>query len=98
MSNWYSGGHRFGTLVQYHSCIEIDHEVCSSYSLPSTGSGRAVVSYFRKNVSRVLVHCLVGPSLLRKSKVRLTDCPDLTIAVYYGCQNNNTTISNKDLY
>ena len=32
----------------------------------------------------VLVNCLGGLSLPRKSVVRLTDCPDMTIVVYRG--------------
>ena len=31
----------------------------------------------------LLVNCLGGLSLPRKSVVRLPDCPDMTIAVYY---------------
>ena len=43
----------------------------------------------------VLVNCLGGLSLPRKSVVRLTDHPDMTIDVYLGCktttqQHNDT--------
>ena len=46
-------------------------------------SRRAVVSYWRKHVHEVLVNRLGGLSLPRKSVVRLTDRPDMTLAVYH---------------
>ena len=51
---------------------------------PSADSRRAVVSYWRKYVHGVLVNRLGGLSLPRKSVVRLTDRPDMTIDVYRG--------------
>ena len=51
---------------------------------PSAFSRRAVVSYWRKYVHEVLVNRLGGLSLPRKSVVRLTDRPDMTIDVYRG--------------
>ena len=51
---------------------------------PSAFSRRAVVSYWRKYVHEVLVNRLGGISLPRKSVVRLTDCPDMTLDVYRG--------------
>ena len=45
---------------------------------------RAVVSYWRKYVHKVLVNRLGGLSLPRKSVVRLTDRPDMTLDVYRG--------------
>ena len=51
---------------------------------PSTDSRRAVVSYWRKYVHGVLVNRLGGLSLPRKSVVRLTDRPDMTLDVYHG--------------
>ena len=45
---------------------------------------RAVVSYWRKYVHEVLVNRLGGLSLPRKSVVRLTDRPDMTLDVYHG--------------
>ena len=51
---------------------------------PSAFSRRAVVSYWRKYVHEVLVNCLGGLSLPRKSVVRLTDRPDMTLDVYRG--------------
>ena len=51
---------------------------------PSAFSRRAVVSYWRKYVHKVLVNRLGGLSLPRKSVVRLTDRPDMTLDVYRG--------------
>ena len=51
---------------------------------PSAFSRRAVVSYWRKYVHEVLVNRLGGLSLPRKSVVRLTDRPDMTLNVYRG--------------
>ena len=49
---------------------------------PSAFSRRAVVSYWRKCVHKVLVNCLGGLCLPRKSVVRLTGRPDMTLDVY----------------
>ena len=64
---------------------------------PSAFSRRAVVSYWRKYVHEVLVNRLGGLSLPRKSVVRLTDRPDMTLDVYRG---RKTTIqpTNHQLY
>ena len=51
---------------------------------PSAFSRRAVVSYCRKYVQEVLVNRLGGLSLPRKSVLRLTDRPDMTLDVYRG--------------
>ena len=51
---------------------------------PSAFSRRAVVSYWRKYVHEVLVNRLGGLSLPRKSVVRLSDRPDMTLDVYRG--------------
>ena len=51
---------------------------------PSAFSRRAVVSYWLKYVHEVLVNRLGGLSLPRKSMVRLTDRPDMTLDVYRG--------------
>ena len=40
-------------------------------------------------MQEVLVNCLGGLSLPRKSVVRLTDCPNMTLDVYHG---HKTTI------
>ena len=50
----------------------------------SAFSRRAVVSHWRKYVHEVLVNRLGGLSLPRKSVVRLTDRPDMTLDVYCG--------------
>ena len=50
----------------------------------SADSRRAVVSYWQKYVHLVLVNCLGGLSLLRRSVARLNDRPDMTISVYCG--------------
>ena len=47
-------------------------------------SKRAVVSYWRKYVHEVLVNRLGRLSLPRKSVVRLTDRPDMTLDAYSG--------------
>ena len=51
---------------------------------PSAFSKRAVVSYWRKYVHEVLVNRIGGLSLPRKSVVRLTDRPEMTLDVYLG--------------
>ena len=51
---------------------------------PSAFSRGAVVSYWRKYVHEVLVNRLGGLSLPRKSVVRLTDRPNMTLDVYRG--------------
>ena len=51
---------------------------------PSADSRRAVVSYWRKYVYEVLINRLGGLRLPRKSVVRLTDRPDMTLTVYHG--------------
>ena len=51
---------------------------------PSIFSRRAVVSYWRKYMQEVLVNRLGGLSLPRKSVVRLTDRPNMTLDVYRG--------------
>ena len=51
---------------------------------PAADSRGAVVSYWRKYVRKVLVNRLGGLSLPRKSVVRLTDRPDMTLDVYRG--------------
>ena len=62
---------------------------------PSAFSRRAVVSYWRKCVHEVLVNRLGGLSLPRKSVVRLTDRPDMTLDVYRG---RKTTMQQPDIF
>ena len=61
---------------------------------PSAFSRRAVVSYWRKYVHEVLVNRLGDLSLPRKSVVRLTDRPDMTLDVYRG---HKTTIQQQHI-
>ena len=56
---------------------------------PSAFSRRAVVNYWRKYVHEVMVNRLGGLSLPRKSVVRLTGRPDMTLDVY---RERKTTI------
>ena len=51
---------------------------------PSADLRGAVVIYWRKYVHELLVKRLGGLSLPRKSVVRLTDRPDMTLDVYHG--------------
>ena len=51
---------------------------------PSADSRGAVVSYWQKYVHEVLVNCLGGLNLPKKSVVRLTDRLDMTLDVYHG--------------
>ena len=55
-----------------------------SLSLLQSWYSWAVVSYWQKYVHEVLVNRLGGLSLPRKSVVRLTDRPDMTLDVYRG--------------
>ena len=52
-----------------------------SHVSPSTDSRGTVVSYWQKYVHEVLVNRLGGLSLPRKSVVRLSDRPDMTLVV-----------------
>ena len=79
---------RVGQLVGH---LTRKSEVLGSISGPATyfrfssaDLRGAVVSYWRKYVHEVLVNCLGGLSLPRKSVVRLTDHPDMTLHVYRG--------------
>ena len=54
------------------------------YFMPSKYSPWLVVSYWRKNGHRIPVNRLVGLSPPRKSVVRLTDRPAMTMAVNRG--------------
>ena len=60
-----------------------------TFVFPSAFSRRAVVNYWRKYVHKVLVKRLGGLSLPRKSVVRLTDRPDMTLDVYRGRKTTN---------
>ena len=59
---------------------------------PSTDSRRPVVSYWLKYVHDVLVNHLGGLSLPRKKcGLRLSDCPNMTVAFYHGQKKIITT-------
>ena len=73
-----------------------DHWVWQhTFVSPSTFSRRTVVSYWRKYVHEVLVNRLGGLSLPRKSVVRLTDRPDMTLDVYHERKKQYNTIQSK---
>ena len=74
----------------FHGCMPVwPHTFVS----PSAFSRRAVVSYWRKYGHEVLVNRLGGLSLPRKSVVRLTDRPDMTLDVYRGRKTTNKQIN-----
>ena len=54
------------------------------YSFAGSIKQTPLPSYWRKYVHEVLVNRLGGLSLPRKSVVRLTDRPDMTLDVYGG--------------
>ena len=70
------------------SCLRVEPypvwQHTGTFVSPSAFSRRAVVSYWRKYVHEVLINHLGGLSLPRKSVVRLTDRPDMTLDVYRG--------------
>ena len=59
----------------FHTFVKIDHEMISTAILLPSADSRRVVSFKRKYVHEVKVNRLV------KKVVRLTDSPDMTIAV-----------------
>ena len=60
---------------------------------PSADSRRAVVSNWQKYVHEVVVNRLGGLSLSRKSVVRLTDRPVMTLDAYRGRKTTDNTVS-----
>ena len=62
----------------------------------SADSRGVVVSYWQKYVHEVLVNRLGGLSLPRKSVVRLTDRPDMTLDVYRGHKTTTQHINNNN--
>ena len=82
--SWAALHSRYGTwLVSQRFLVRYPVWPHTSVS-PSADSRGAVVSYWQKYVHEVLVNHLWGLSLPRKSVVRLTDCPDMTLDVYCG--------------
>ena len=75
-------------LFDLKAKTQIQTRVSHTFISPSADLRRAVVSYWRKYVHKVLVNHLGGLSLPRKSVVRLSDHPDMTLtsAVYRGCK------------
>ena len=69
-----------GHLTRKSEVLGLPHTFVS-LSADSIG---AVVSFWRKYVHEVLVNRLGGLSLPRKSVVRLTDRPNMTLDVYRG--------------
>ena len=65
---------------------------------PSADSRGAVVSYQLKYVHKVLVNRLGGLSMPRKSVVRLTDRPDMTLDVYCGCKTTTKPQQQQNQY
>ena len=80
-------GLALGCVLQSVGHLTRKSEVLGSIpglAFPSSDSRGAVVSYWQKYVHEVLVNRLGGLSLPRKSVVRLTDRPDMTLDVYRG--------------
>ena len=84
--------------VEFSTVILLDNPVWQyTFVSPSAFSRRAVVSYWRKYVHEVLVNRLGGLSLPRKSVVRLTDRPDMTLDVYCGHKTTNQQLLDKSI-
>ena len=73
-----------GHLTRKSDVLDSIPRLPHTFVSPSADSRGAVVSYWRKYVHEVLVNCLGGLSLPRRSVVRLTDHPDMTLDVYRG--------------
>ena len=87
-------------FIRVTSAAILSSFVCHFYPVwphtfvsPSADSRRAVVSYWRKYVHEVLVNRLGGLSLPRKSVVRLTDRPDMTLDTMDVKQEHNNNMS-----
>ena len=70
-------------LVSQRSCVRYPVWLHTFVS-PSADSRGVVVTYWQKYVHKVLVNHLGGLNLPRKSVVRLTDRPDMTLDVNRG--------------
>ena len=78
--------------------MEIDHEIIYRVILlPSADSRRVGVSYKRKYVHEVLVNPLVKLAQ-EKSVVRLTDHPDMTIAVGWDVKHQTKPKPSKQIF
>ena len=73
-----------------------------SFVSPSGDAGSAVVSCWRMYMHLVLINHFGGLSLPRNSVVRLSDPPDMTIAVYHGHkatkENSSHSEANRLIY
>ena len=75
-------------VARSHTFMAIDHEVISTVILlPYADLRRVVVSYKGKYVHGVQVNCLVKLSRKKKSVVRCTDRPDMTITVDWNVKH-----------
>ena len=72
----------FSTLFERY--WRLSTETFGIYTQRAAENLRWLLSYLRKYVREVLANLLGGLSLPRKSVVRLTDRPDMTIDVYRG--------------
>ena len=83
--------------TQSHTFVKIYHEIISMVILlPSADSfKKGVVCYKPKYVHEVLVnHLFKLAPCPGKSVVRWTDCPDMTIAVYWDVKQQNKQTNN----
>ena len=91
MSHCSSRGREFDPGPVPYFC-EIDHEILFLWSfstLPLNHSRRVYVSYKQKYVHKVLVNCLFKLAQ-EKSVARLTDRPEMTIAIDWYVKQQNT--------
>ena len=75
---------RLQTLVKLKRSVIMFLFEKHTFVSPSADSRGAVVSYWQKYVHEVLVNRLGSLSMPRKSEVKLTDRPDMTLDVYRG--------------
>ena len=73
-----------GHLTRKSEVLGLIPDLATYFISPSADSRGTVVSHWQKYVHKVLVNRLGGLSLPRKSMVRLTDHPNMTIHVYRG--------------
>ena len=74
--------------------IKITSASKTKHAGPHSAIDRAPDSYWQKYVHEVLVNCLGGLSLPRKSVIRLTDRPDMTLDVY---RRRKTTMQQQEV-
>ena len=76
--------HSVGHLTRTSEVLGSIPSLATYFRFSFRYSRGAVVSYWQKYVHEVLVNRLGGLNLPRKSVVRLTDQPDMTLDVYGG--------------